>query len=110
MTRIPKKAIKKWVEELRSGRWEQARGRLQSNGAFCCLGIACNIFMPPEDLKLQFGVLFGTVPADQENAPDWLRTINDRFFEKTGTSLSQHNDSGKTFPEIADLLEETYLK
>lgn len=29
----------KWIEALRSGRYEQGRGHMEHNGTFCCLGV-----------------------------------------------------------------------
>jgi len=34
----------KWTTALRSGEYEQGRNYLASDGKFCCLGIACEIF------------------------------------------------------------------
>ncbi len=40
-----KKALKaKWLKALRSGRYEQATGKLKStDGGYCCLGVLCNV-------------------------------------------------------------------
>jgi hypothetical protein len=36
--------IRKWVEALRSGEYEQGTGRLKTrDGSYCCLGVACDI-------------------------------------------------------------------
>lgn len=32
-----------WVEALRSGEYEQARGALSDGNGFCCLGVLCKI-------------------------------------------------------------------
>lgn len=34
---------RKLIEALRSGQYEQTRGVLQRDGAFCCLGVACDL-------------------------------------------------------------------
>lgn len=34
---------KKWVGALRSGEYQQGRGRLNDNNAFCCLGVLCDL-------------------------------------------------------------------
>ena len=40
----PNKAnIKLWVDALRSGKYQQARGALKTGDAYCCLGVACDI-------------------------------------------------------------------
>jgi len=38
------KQIKKlWIKALRSGKYEQGRGALRSDGLFCCLGVLCDL-------------------------------------------------------------------
>lgn len=34
---------KKWLEALRSGKYDQIRGILRCGNAFCCLGVLCDI-------------------------------------------------------------------
>lgn len=37
----------KWLEALRSGKYQQAHGTLKDiHGAMCCLGVACDIIDP----------------------------------------------------------------
>ena len=39
-----KEIKQKWIEALRSGKYKQTRGKLKGrNGAFCCLGVLCDI-------------------------------------------------------------------
>lgn len=38
--KLPKDVKKKWVAALRSGKYEQGRQFLESNGEYCCLGVA----------------------------------------------------------------------
>jgi hypothetical protein len=33
----------KWVEALRSGKYQQGQGYLQKDGKFCCLGVLCDV-------------------------------------------------------------------
>ena len=37
--------VSKWVAALRSGEYGQARGRLREGNRFCCLGVACDVYM-----------------------------------------------------------------
>src|SRR5688572_668760 len=40
-----KEAIRKWVEALRSGEFQQGKDSLRPKpDAFCCLGVACEVF------------------------------------------------------------------
>jgi hypothetical protein len=34
----------KWVAALRSGEYQQGRGRLKTGDAFCCLGVLCDCY------------------------------------------------------------------
>ena len=33
----------KWIDALRSGKYQQARSQLRSGEGFCCLGVLCDI-------------------------------------------------------------------
>lgn len=33
--------LRKWVADLRSGKFQQGKGTLKSKDKFCCLGVAC---------------------------------------------------------------------
>lgn len=107
---IPKTAIRKWCKVLRSGKYKQGRNRLEYKGHFCCLGVACLIFIPkPLQTREPLG-LWGGMPVEQQHAPLWLQKINMNFASHTGTSLSELNDADLlTFDEIADCLEAVYL-
>tara|TARA_B100000749_G_C18185553_1_gene365675 strand:+ start:213 stop:635 length:423 start_codon:yes stop_codon:yes gene_type:complete len=37
-----------WVDALRSGGYAQGIGSLKFDGKFCCLGVACDLFMKSE--------------------------------------------------------------
>jgi hypothetical protein len=107
-----KKQIETWVEALRSGEYKQTTGALQDNSGYCCLGVACRVFIPKDDLVLdKWGVMDGGMPKDdQQNAPEWLNDINDDFKKQTGKELVTLNDSDDfTFDMIADMLELVYI-
>jgi hypothetical protein len=103
--------LKTWIAALRSGEYKQTTGSLQDYKGYCCLGVACKVLIPKDQLELNTnGDLFGTLPIDQSHPPEWLKDINRDFSEKTGRSLSVLNDTdGLSFNEIADLLEKNYL-
>lgn len=97
-----------WVAALRSGKYEQGRGVLRTaNNQFCCLGVACDIsgvghwsdereYYAGDDAK--YAVLPRPVMA-------WLglRDTGGEFGRRD--SLIDQNDGGKTFAEIADIIE-----
>jgi fatty acid-binding protein DegV len=66
----------KWLEALRSGRYRQGEGALRVDDKFCCLGVL------PESLNSTLGI------GEQD------------------LELAEMNDSGKSFAEIADYIEQ----
>lgn len=114
---ILKRDIKKWTDALRSGKYKKTKRTLQDAKGYCCLGVACDLFIDPEKLLLDYcGLLLGLVPSTQPHSPEWLNKLNEDFFYKTGVSLSTLNDKGIdlhlepfSFDEIADLLEAVYI-
>ena len=95
-----------WVEALRSGKYEQGRHRLRDNeNGFCCLGVACDVFGPDDWDGLKFlGEVSYLPPAVME-----FFGISDRraFYrhDLMKTTLADQNDKGKSFAEIADIIE-----
>jgi hypothetical protein len=99
-----------WINAIRSGKYNQAQYYLNRDNGFCCLGLACNLFIKKEDLKKELDdTIKGGLPEDQPSAPDWLIAINDQFERKIGVLLSALNDADYTFDEIADLIELVYV-
>lgn len=93
-----------WINSLRSGNYEQGKGKLERNGQFCCLGVACEVVI--DDYQ---GMEQG-MPSGSYDAPKWLRYINNEVQVFAGDALTRANDTmGATFDEIADTLEAIYV-
>lgn len=105
------KQFKKWINALRSGKYKQGKGLLQKEKNYCCLGVACKVLIPKDELLVDFsGFIRGSLPYQQRNAPEWLKDINDDFKEKAYRTLTSLNDKhDHSFDEIADLLEIVYI-
>lgn len=117
--------IKKWVKALRSGKYKQGQDALQSEKGYCCLGVACEIFIPKSKQNLDAeGYLAGYYPHNQPNVPKWLSSIDETIINDTMAAtneisgyerytrrfISVLNDSlNYTFDEIADCLELVYI-
>lgn len=103
--------LKQWIAALDSGKYKQGSGRMQDiSGKYCCLGVGCKLFIPQPLLSLhENGRIDGSYPVSQPASPMWLQQINEDFDDKTGRALSNLNDSGFTFSEIATLLELVYI-
>lgn len=99
----------KWVEALRSGKYQQGSGRLRIGNRFCCLGVACEIDgIKPQEID-------GEIYYDGENA-----TLPFKLSEKIGTNCNAEisfaskeyyieclfslNDIGLNFAQIADII------
>lgn len=100
----------KWVAALRSGEYAQSTGSLRGPEGFCCLGVLCEIskqetgFGIPENLKENcydenIGV---TVRKWAGLSKDYGDTV---CINGVMDMLTEHNDNGKTFDQIADAIE-----
>lgn len=113
-----------WVAALRSGEYEQGRHRLHTKGqvkdTFCCLGVLC-------DLAVKAGLPVPVV--QQEDSAEGAQVVAYdlctemppsqvlRWAEGDSTALSvgtdsatlaNLNDTGSTFAEIAEIIEEKF--
>ena len=111
-----------WVAALRSGDYQQGKGTLRSaDDEFCCLGVLC-------DLAVKAGVEINVHAPDEYeignsyhygNSESYLPVAvlewagidsNDPIIGPTrsyqGQTAATYNDGGKTFAEIADLIEQ----
>lgn len=95
-----------WVRALRSGFYHQGRGQLIANSTpptFCCLGVATLHFTGMVGLHSIIG-------ADRYDG-GYTVEIPEELSVKLGLNtfarrkLGDLNDEGKTFTEIADLIE-----
>ena len=41
----------KWVDALRSGEYQQTKGRLRKEDKFCCLGVLCDLYGKENNVK-----------------------------------------------------------
>jgi hypothetical protein len=113
--------IRKWVEALRSGHYKQSKRVLtklttdKKIKGHCCMGVACRVAIA-EGIKLKQSRSLGYITYDgalgamPDKVVNWLGVDSDdpKVLDNT---LSFWNDlEGKTFKEIADLIEKEYLK
>lgn len=103
MKKLPKEFKEKWVKALRSGEYKQCTSQLHDKGRFCCLGVAAVLAgKRPRDLKGgHIGYDCTIKPFD--GFPEILTHKN--WSNDTAGILSQMNDEGKSFSEIADYIE-----
>ena len=109
-------ARKLWVEALRSGQYKQATHRLASSEGYCCLGVACEVFMQHESglskpvpgtgsvgyRQISGGQEYGiSLPTLVQN---WLG-IRTRYGDYRDTSLVAVNDDIADFLKISEIIE-----
>lgn len=115
--------FRKWVARLRDPEAKQGHGKLgTTDGKRCCLGVACdiaveeNVIRPPVipgDKALRYDGATGYLPS---SVAEWLGVRGDTVYVKVPEhsqpiSVVYLNDVDKlSFSEIADAIEETYLK
>jgi hypothetical protein len=108
--KIKKSDIKKWCAALDSGEYNQTKCTLQDHDGYCCLGVACKIFIPKDKQQLYENTLIGSLPYDQIMAPHWISYLVSDFEKNTNSKLQDLNDNEDfTFSEIATLLELVYI-
>lgn len=107
---------KQWVAALRSGEFKQGTECLRSvDDNYCCLGVACELFSKATgeleaeysnfSQEYRYGDKAAILPADVK---DWLGLADEEG--SYGGTLEDHtltglNDIGKSFAEIADVIE-----
>lgn len=109
MNKITEENILKWTSALRSGLYQQTRNRLQDENGYCCLGVACKIFISQEKQLLENDRIIGSLPFHQPATPQWIRAVEAIVVSRLGITLGGLNDSGKSFEEIADILESLFI-
>lgn len=115
-----------WLEALRSGEYTQGVTRLRMKNNFCCLGVLCDLHRKAglgdwgdTDASGE-GLLYvpnadgfsdaATLPkAVQEwagiDANPVVEVLHERLGLEINASIAELNDEGKTFEEIAEIIE-----
>jgi hypothetical protein len=103
----------KWVDALRSGKYQQTQRRLHDENGFCCLGVLCDLYGKENNVEWDltnnghnvyvFQDMVACLPVSVKEWAD-LEYYNPRVDDQTD-SLIGLNDNGSTFNEIADVIE-----
>lgn len=94
---------KKWVKALRSGEYKQTQMALRDRNGFCCLGVACDLYA--RENSLDGDISHGSYLSGAfEPVRKWLGLSHATGLYDNGVLVSD-NDHGKTFDEIADIIE-----
>lgn len=110
LSKEQKELRRRWVEALRSGKYEQGRSWLHKQGRFCCLGVACEVM----------GVEWAGEEEDEDgyyyamnllDFPGHSSILPPELTQRLGISTDDHNalaelnDEGVPFCDIATLIE-----
>lgn len=109
-----------WIEALRSGKYEQTTEKLNHDGAFCCLGVLCDLHRKavpehawdgdeycgedanlPDAVAQWAGMAFNSGAGDAGKLPGVVYLKSGNY----GQHLAVLNDDGGSFKEIADIIE-----
>jgi hypothetical protein len=130
-TKMNPEVKQKWIDALRSGKYEQGSEKLRSVTGYCCLGVLCDIYAQEHNTQWEFRGDEEINPQSQdywyfgdqseflpESVMNWaeLKTPNpnvrvdvednedeDNWYYTD--ELSNINDSGYSFNGIANLIE-----
>jgi hypothetical protein len=116
MPKLKKRVKEQWVAALRSGKYQQARGVLAGPEGYCCLGVLCEVAIE-SGLPVSVSREGDLTTYDQHTALmppqvyEWATLkkstgCSDGDFYTPDGYLANMNDSGASFAQIADLIEE----
>lgn len=116
----------KWVAALRSGEFKQGKHVLRSDdGEYCCLGVACELlardgkvervirddqvvgFRGPDTRPFD-GYASALLTDDIVPLVGVFSPAGALSFTNIGDTLSDMNDDGRPFEEIADVIEKAF--
>jgi hypothetical protein len=97
----------RWLKALRSGTYLQGQKALHKESKFCCLGVLCDLGLPekwePSDWDSDYYIHPWGNPHDE------LLSKEISYEIKLGNALQRRladmNDQGKSFIEIAEVIE-----
>lgn len=102
-----------WVKALRSGKYKQGKQFLKTGEYYCCLGVLCDISRLDKWRVIDHSYYLCKNFVLPEKVVEWagMKSSTGSFIDVVDLSrneLTELNDSGKTFNEIADIIEKHY--
>ena len=92
----------KWIDALRSGKYEQGCERLRSVSGYCCLGVLCDLYAQEHDVEWDFR---GNEETNLQPMDYWYFDDQSEFLPKVvmnWAGLKTHNPSVKVDIEDND--------
>lgn len=125
-TKMNPEVKQKWIDALRSGKYEQGSEKLRSVSGYCCLGVLCDLYAQEHNVEWEFrgneetnlqpqGYWYFDKESEflPESVMNWAKLFrnpmlriedDDEMFE-VNEEVSTLNDEGYSFSTIADLIE-----
>lgn len=118
---MDKNVKRRWIRALKSGKYTQTQGCLKDDFGYCCLGVLTDLYLKDTGQKWkESGGEFK--PGNLKGCDILSRTVAEwaglgrRLDPKTSTTdpfgdvltLSELNDSGYTFEEIAEIIKKDF--
>lgn len=116
--------MKKWIEALRSGTYQQGVARLRRQGRYCCLGVACDLMDSSKWRTSGWRMDDGRISSFYlpTEVADWLGIDKEYRLDPEGLTtnvlvknrhdqkddIASMNDDGASFDDIADAIERTF--
>ncbi len=107
----------KWTTTLRSGDYKQGKKQLRpSKNRFCCLGVLCDIYAKDNNIEWEIDEdssfrFKGSLTMLPPKVRDWADISADGGYgggSANVSSLASDNDKGKTFAQIARIIEKHF--
>lgn len=105
----------RWVTALRSGKYQQGRGTLKNEHEhFCCLGVLCDLHANETHHTWSQSIVPGNfvygravhfLPVEVQVWSGLASSVG-RYGDNDDDTLMFENDSGRSFSEIANIIEE----
>jgi len=102
----------KWLEALRSGKYDQISGQLRVGNCFCCLGVLCDIANPKGWDDEEWNDVVGEEDGEDYGVTRCVSELPDRFRSRIGMTFEHqerlvrmNDDERKSFSQIADYIE-----
>jgi hypothetical protein len=102
----------KWIAALRSGTYQQTTGRLKSDRGHCCLGVLCELlnYQPKkdEDGNYRYDGEKSVLSEGAQYKAGMRSTLGVYSDVPGARCLTELNDEGKSFEEIATIIEDNW--
>jgi hypothetical protein len=104
----------KWIDALRSGKYNQTKSNLKSKNGFCSLGVLVDLYLLEKNLDWKLYVDHSEFNGRDSHLYNRVITWYDviiwangsNYFDVCNLLIKMNDQEEKTFQEIADFIEE----